>query len=797
MVSIHAQAPHFNAVTPSIDRVSRFEKLELVIDLTAGFVNAYDYDDIIVQAVFTAPSGRRDTVEAFYAQDFDLNTVTGAASAKGTATFKIRYAPNEIGYWTYQLISTNSAGTSRFAGQTFQCESLGSKGFIRKNGSNYLGFDDLEQYIPIGENMGWANNNPYLDYQKWVGKLANAKGNFIRLWTPAWGLGLEWKTGNGYQGLKKYQQTNSFYLDWLMDYCAQKGVYVQFCINHHGQVSSTVNANWADSPYNAANGGPCANTWDFFTNETAKKLHKNKLRYILARWGYSRNILSWELFNEVDWTDNYDTHHLDVLHWHDEMTTYLKQHDVNKHLITTSFSNTSIDAATWKLTNVDYTQTHLYIGAANIETNLSALSADYLKTYAKPTLNGEFGLDYTGAASNDPTGTHIHNAVWATAFSGAMGAGMTWWWDNYVEPQNLYHHFTGLATFVASVPLMRGNYQAATATVSGASMASSLSLSPSLGWGNIAAADIVIDSNGVAAPNSMHLGTYLYGSTWNTQFRQPPTFHVSYGSAGKFTLTTGDAVATAPNITITVDGKVVLTKDAIAKTSYSVDITAGSHVIKVDNLGTDWASIGEYNFAGVAITPLDVMVMQAADKTSAAGWVHNKSYNWKYLKETGTPDAVKGASITLSDLDKRMSLVEVQWVDCSTGTTLSLTKTSAVNGVLTFNAPDIVWDAAFMVRSIIEPVSEVANVSFPFKVYPNPLSGGALQIAYELSGEEDVRVEAFRLDGVKVGTIFAGRQGAGVQEVSWDARGEGISSGVYLIAINMNGGIGVRKLVIL
>ena len=81
--------------------------------------------------------------------------------------------------------------------------------------------------------------------------------------------------------------------------------------NNHGQVSTGVNPEWNDNPYNAANGGPATNTWDFFTNATAINLHKNRLRYIIARYGYAQSIQSWELFNEIDWTDQFDTRKTD------------------------------------------------------------------------------------------------------------------------------------------------------------------------------------------------------------------------------------------------------------------------------------------------------------------------------------------------------------------------------------------------------------------------------------------------------------------------------------------------------
>jgi hypothetical protein len=59
-------------------------------------------------------------------------------------------------------------------------------------------------------------------------------------------------------------------------------------------------AEWKISPYNKANGGPAATPTEFFTSKKAQLRYKDKLRYIIARWGYSTHIAAWELFNEID-----------------------------------------------------------------------------------------------------------------------------------------------------------------------------------------------------------------------------------------------------------------------------------------------------------------------------------------------------------------------------------------------------------------------------------------------------------------------------------------------------------------
>ncbi|MEO7768374.1 MAG: DUF5060 domain-containing protein, partial [Ferruginibacter sp.] len=277
--------PVFNAVTANTAVVPRLNKFELSIDLTANYANPYDYDDITMQCIFNAPSGRKDTVDGFFMQDYTLNG-NGSITPTGTGIFKVRYAPNETGQWTYTLLCTNADGTSQYPVQLFDCISSTEAGFIRKNTTNYLSFDNAVQFIPVGENMGWQSGNVVTDYTNWITNLTSNGGNFIRIWMSSWAFGLEWKNGyNGFSGLKNYKQSSAFYLDWLLDYCRQNNVFVMTTLNNHGQVSSGVNPEWVDNPYNAVNGGPAVNTWDFFTNATAKNLHKNRLRYTIARYG--------------------------------------------------------------------------------------------------------------------------------------------------------------------------------------------------------------------------------------------------------------------------------------------------------------------------------------------------------------------------------------------------------------------------------------------------------------------------------------------------------------------------------
>lgn len=691
-----AQAPSIQSITASTSTIGLYEKIEFTIALTAAYSNPYDYDDILVQASFTTPSGKTDIVEGFYYSDYTLNTGTGNITPTGNNSFKVRYSPSETGVYTYSVAVTNTLGSTTSSSNNFTVSSNASKGFVRKGASNYLQHDNGEQYIMIGQNLAWQQNNKYLNFKTWTDKLAANKANFIRLWQCYWGLGIEWTGTVVYNGLKQYSQVNSFYTDKLLEECNAKDIYMMLCINHHGMVSTSVNPEWSTSPYNNANGGPCANTWEYFTNSTAKSLHKNRLRYIVARWGYSKNIMSWELFNEVEWTDQYSSYKTQVKDWHAEMAAYLKTKDPFRHLITTSFAHDYNDAATWNLPDIDFTQTHYYNGSPNYETVLAGGVQQYLKSYNKPTYTGEFGINasQSSLASLDPNGIHIHNAVWATLFSGGMGAGSSWWWDSYIEPQNLYTHYKGVANVAATLPLAAQQFTPTTGTVAGGGGGDAV-ISPGSGWGKSPANTFTIDASGVMTPAANNLGEYIYGSQCKAAEKNSPTFNVNAPTGAQLRIRVSDvsAFCNAQRLQVRVNGIELLNVAVTANTTYSVNLPAGNDAIVVDNAGGDWFRVASYTFTGLG-SALNTYLLKSADNKRVAGWVHNKKYNWSDAGPTGNiPLAVTGASISIPNMAN--GTYDVKWMECVNGSVSSSALVTVTNGTLNLSIPDVAWDAAF------------------------------------------------------------------------------------------------------
>ena len=718
-------------LTPSVEQ---FGKFEAIIELDSIYNNPYDYDEVVVAAYFTSPTALVDSVDGFFMQDFDLNESNGLLISAGTGEFRVRFSPKEIGVYEVVFTVTDSTGTVNSLPYNFTSIEIfdeKNNGFVQVDStSNYLKFDDNTAFIPIGENMAWQDNNAYLDYRNWLTPLAENGGNFIRLWHAAWGLGIEWKAGGSFQGLRKYKQTNSFYQDWLYDFCAEQGIYVMLALHYHGAVSTTTNANWQDSPYNTVNGGPCQNTIDFFTNEEAKAHTKNRLRYIIARWGYAKNIMCWELFNEVLWTDNYQFNKDLIGEWHLEMAAYLKQIDPNQHIVSTSYGDDwREDEAVWSAPEIEITQSHLYQSSPNLERLLAGINYRFLEEFEKPTLNGEFGLGITSSLTNsDPDGVHIHNAIWGGLFSGGLGTAMTWWWEDFIHPQDLYFHFFGIKEMINKIDFLDRKMAPALAFVSNAP--ENLNIGTSLNWGGIATDSITI-SSGILEPSDTQLGQFLYGASWNTQFRSPPVFMVNYLTEGEFSVTTGDDMGMNPTIEIWVDSVLILQDSTVAKdTTYSITIPEGEHIIHVDNKGTDWIKINNYFFEGLG-SQIDAYVLTSKDKDYAAGWVLQKKYNHQSIAQNGLPEETPNTFLWINDFVD--GIYAIHLFDPLTGDLISSGNPAvAENGILKIPLPPLVWDLTFIVDNSPVSINEVKEDNFTFNIFPNPSSiGGNISVQLE------------------------------------------------------------------
>jgi hypothetical protein len=431
----------------SASTVDRFGLLELNLKTDIPFTNPYSAKEIDLKVLFTAPSGKRWVVGAFWYQDFDAQT----RQPSGKPGWKARFTPAETGQWTAMAI----APTLNLESKPYRFDVVSSKraGFVRINPSNshYLATDDGNFFFPIGVNMAWweEGKDPLAQYRQWLLEFTKNGGNTIRVWMAAWSFGIEWKdSGLGNYDSRMYQ---AWLLDQLFLLADEYQVKIILVLINHGPLSLTANSEWKDNPYNIAQGGPLESPEQFVTNPEAIATFKQRLSYIINRWGYSPDLLAWEWFNEVDLTPIPDKA---LVPWLEEMTAYLRQRDINRHLITNSFSIRSWSEA-WHLSELDIVQIHEYADKLSPGERDPADTAGMQYQLIdqdlpqKPILLGEFGYSAKDYGEDvEKTGIQLHNGIWATTFSGYAGSGMYWWWDTYIAPNNLWFQFKGLADFI-------------------------------------------------------------------------------------------------------------------------------------------------------------------------------------------------------------------------------------------------------------------------------------------------------------------------------------------------------------
>lgn len=253
-------------------------------------------------------------------------------------------------------------------------------------------------------------------------------------------------------GLGKYYQKTADRLDEILDLGKEKGMYMMLAHDYHGIFKPKLdrwgsNDEWRRNPYNAENGGPCETPTDFFTNPEAKRYYKNRLRYMVARWGYSTNLAVWEFWNEVDNVMDWQEVPAEaIVNWHREMAGYLKQLDPYGHLVSTSVVRRKVPGL-WDIKSLDFTQHHNY-GPTN---DMHESILEYTGKFNKPDVVGEFSLGWKGPGKDYPVELYegeFHRGMWRGLFSPTPIVPLSWWWEWHYE-QGHYFHFEPLADFIS------------------------------------------------------------------------------------------------------------------------------------------------------------------------------------------------------------------------------------------------------------------------------------------------------------------------------------------------------------
>ncbi len=664
--------------------------------------NPFDYQQVNVKVAFQKPGGGTVNVDAFY---------------NGSNQWMARYTPLLAGEYTVRGVTLNgtAAHDTNLKPTSFNVKGPAQPGFIRIDTANphRFAFDNGTLYYPLGQDVAWGSSNLPTIPQLFAAMHQHDE-NWARVWMNYWdGKSLMWGVKPGTLNLKAAQQW-----DTIVQAAGQNNIYFQMVLQHHGEYSSNVNPNWPDNPYNIKNGGFLHSPAGFFTNPKAISLTKQLLHYVLARWGYSPNIMAFELFNEVQYTNAMQQHEVAaVAEWHQVMASFLKSHDINRHLITTSSApDVPLSSPIWNA--VDYLQLHIY--PQDIIAALSGRSANGALQLHKPMFVGEFGSN-----GPDPDGIALHNGLWAGIFTYPSGAPCYWAWDN-IQQHDLYPQFQSAAEFLTQSGLAEQMHLKNSRPAVQTKELSTMQFSPGGSFASTKLSRFEVTPQGVQGMASYP--AYLQGTAHRSMMPSPVELVVHCPRSSRFMVHLSQISAAGASLQLSVDGAVSGSEYAIQNYAaqsanykpdngmLEVQVPFGRHVITLQNTGADWAVVS--SFAITHYAPA-LSAISRTGKTFAAGWVWQPAAAEAPLSDTAVPTAGK---LLLTGL--KPGKYRLLWWNTWQGKTVQQSEEEVpAGGSITLQTPPVSRDLAFALTSQKLPLH---TQKVPYKRSPKSPSPGRI-----------------------------------------------------------------------
>ena len=569
--------------TLPISTVPQFGKFEGAFTLTGQSGNPFDPDVNKVDVLFHCPSlaGRGGEERA------GVGLIDVPAFWDGDV-WKVRFSPPMPGRYTlsvvYNGVDVKPVGITSSA---FKCLPSKSHGYVRLDSTDVQRFifDDGTGFYPIGLDQAWTNTHDP-EYPIMFSKMHDAHLNFARVWMTFWDdKALDWAARReDNPKISYYYLPAARRIDMLMDAAAQNGVYVQLCLQHHGQYTATTDPNWADNPANAANGGYLRNPGDFFTDYTARRLTRAKYRYIVARWGYSTHLMSYELFNEVQNIREMHGHEDAVAAWHKEMAQTIRAIDYAHHLITTSTADDAL-----RNCGLDYDQWHVY--SNDIAADVEDAGGD------RPGFVGEFGPGGGNWGYDNMKPEVLHDGLWAGMTAADAGAPQFWYWD-IVNDRDWWPTLKSAALFYESTGASRQlHLEKVHAHFRSTGDLADVVFSLPGDWKAMTQSDVDVPSDG-SAPDAGGTSGFIQGSNHQDMMPKPITFHIDAIAPTTFRIGIAVAAKAGTHAVLLLDGQPAVDKnypaadaDQNVNDTLSVDVPAGSHTVTLGNTGFDWFKI--------------------------------------------------------------------------------------------------------------------------------------------------------------------------------------------------------------
>lgn len=385
-------APVIGTVSRNADSVGRYARLELTVGLTASFTNAYDPDEIDLWGEFTSPSQKSTRVNGFF----------------DGRQWRIRFAANETGNWSYVVKARDASGLAQSAalGAGFACVASTNHGWVRiAPNHRYLCYDDGTSFYGVGACYPWGDTANGFDQMRALGF------NVYVYWNGTY----DREGGNNLiesmaSGVGRYDQGKCNRIDNLINLSEARGLGMILVIWPHDYLSENMGgwpSAWAKNPYNTI-----TTSGAFYGDAKAWSNQQKLYRYIIARWGYSTALAGWQTVDEISGTVGWRSNQQVANAWAGKMANYFQTNDPFKHPTNASLGGFWDQGD--RMNDLANTEIYGNYSTANIVSTIRRM----WNGYAKPCIMGETGVD------RDATITH--RKLWAGLASGISITPLMW-----------------------------------------------------------------------------------------------------------------------------------------------------------------------------------------------------------------------------------------------------------------------------------------------------------------------------------------------------------------------------------